>query len=258
MTDHPTTEPTPKQVALGAATFLLHAYSAGLHDMRPALAQALVKAVTVALTMGEWKPDVKYDVEPVDHPLRYATTTPDGQVAAGLASDEGDQTWRGYTIEPVSDETVVVLCRSDDACESELINGKGKHLTLGEAVDWAKEHAAAHDHDREIEERAAREDALRAGLGSAYYNLPYPIADKAPWNGQPMTAVEYPADGTQTEPSSEPRHGRTSHGHPCCGKAPSERPNAIARCGGVRMCKVCAAERDVIHGASSDQDGTAA
>lgn len=73
-----------------------------------------------------------------------------------------------------------------------------------------------------------------------------------PGTGKPMAAIERPADGTTSELSGEPEaHARTSHGHPCCGKAPSERPNAIARCGGPGMCKVCAAGRDAIHGATA-------
>lgn len=56
-----TDQPTPKQSAINAATHLLHSYSMGPDDLRPGVAAAIVKAVTVALATGEWSPDVKYD-----------------------------------------------------------------------------------------------------------------------------------------------------------------------------------------------------
>lgn len=44
-------------------------------------------------------------------------------------------------------------------------------------------------------------------------------------------------------------HGYTSHGHPCCGQCPvGGRPNMVARCGGVGMCKTCGTEASQMHG----------
>lgn len=109
-----------------------------------------------------------------------------------------------------------------------------------------------------------RTDVLNEETGAYAHGEDLPPFDgtevrEHPGTGKPVTGVEHPADGTLSpELSGESCHARTSHGHPCRDKAPSERPNFIARCGGVGMCKTCAANRDAIHGTSSEQDGAAA
>lgn len=60
--------------------------------------------------------------------------------------------WRDYTIEPTgrpSGIDTAVLCRSDDVCEDHRPNDTGRYLTLGEAVDWAVDHVAAHAEDQD-------------------------------------------------------------------------------------------------------------
>lgn len=56
-----------------------------------------------------------------------------------------EETWRQYTVErDSSDDGVSVLCREDDTCmENSGEDGvaASRYLTLGEAVQWAREHA---------------------------------------------------------------------------------------------------------------------
>jgi len=51
---------------------------------------------------------------------------------------------------------------------------------------------------------------------------------------------------------TDPRHGWTAHGHPCCGEAKvgdNRTGGERARCGRVGGCKECTAARDRLHGA---------
>lgn len=52
--------------------------------------------------------------------------------------------WRDYTLEPTDDGGVAALCRSDENCMDARLNDEGRHLTLGEAADWAQEHVRWH------------------------------------------------------------------------------------------------------------------
>lgn len=80
-------EQTPKQVAIDAATFLLHSYSMGDRDQRPWVAQAIVRAVTVALTTGKWANDVKYPTSDPD-PIGAAIEAERLRI---LGDEDGDQ-----------------------------------------------------------------------------------------------------------------------------------------------------------------------
>lgn len=55
----------------------------------------------------------------------------------------GDAEWRNFTIHTDwgNEQDVYVVCRLDDVCEEVIHNPDDRLLTLGEAVDWAKEHA---------------------------------------------------------------------------------------------------------------------
>lgn len=67
-------------------------------------------------------------------------------------------TWRDYTVENYGEGTydTCVVCRSDGGCEWLRSNADGRYLTLGEAVDAAKEHVAWHarqeleEHDHQL------------------------------------------------------------------------------------------------------------
>lgn len=59
------------------------------------------------------------------------------------AAPWADEAWREYTVEGLTAEGFV-LCRSHEDCEELITNKEDRYLTLGQAVEWAKAHAAAH------------------------------------------------------------------------------------------------------------------
>jgi hypothetical protein len=83
-------------------------------------------------------------VDPVEGEER---TWPNPQ-AEPADQPKADESWRDFTIHTDwgNEQDVYVACRLDDVCEEVKHNPDDTLLTLGEAVDWAKEHAASPFH----------------------------------------------------------------------------------------------------------------
>ncbi len=89
-------------------------------------------------------------------------------------------TWRDYTVHTGGADTpsgVVVVCRSVDECDEGEYNERGRHLTLGEAVDWAKRHAAEHAKG-EVEDEYTRlcPDGIDGADCEVPWHRPAPVA----------------------------------------------------------------------------------
>jgi hypothetical protein len=149
---------TPKQVATDAATFLLHSYSMGDRDQRPWVAQAIVQAVTVALTTGEWANDVKYPTTDRD-PIGAAIEAERVRI---LGDEDGDQEgildrFKIGTM-PASEERpkAIVFLHCDRACgmdgtttvlvTARDLDGNQDGVTLAELAHQALNHETA-DHN---------------------------------------------------------------------------------------------------------------
>ncbi len=82
--------------------------------------------------------------------LRLGWHPDDLRTLADRLTEQPDLAWRDYTLHPTPYEAdpdaISVLCRSDADCEEHLLSTEGRHLTLGEAADWAREHHASWMH----------------------------------------------------------------------------------------------------------------
>jgi hypothetical protein len=115
------------------------------------------------------------------HPLRYATTTPDGQVATGLVADELDrlraELAAALDLAETHKVTADVMTQSLKRVKGELKEERAKVLAVGTVHCWTNED----------DKRFVFADDLLAAL--------HPELAK-PGTGQPLPATVHPADGT--------------------------------------------------------------
>lgn len=125
---------------------VLH-YAGGAFD--PEHMRAIANLATEALNGGT--------IPPLPNPENIRTGTaawdtlvvPDEPYAPlPPVSDEPDERWRDFTVEPFALDdvpAVSLLCRADDMCEEQQTSLQDqRYATLGQWVDWAKGHAAQH------------------------------------------------------------------------------------------------------------------
>lgn len=210
---------TPKQVAIDAATFLLHSYSMGDREQRPWVAQAIVQAVTVALTTGRWANDVKYptsDPDPIGTAIEAETKRligiADDDFEEGAPDQYGllDRITVGVT--PANDVgNRMVYTRCDGGCGDKAggtlmliardFEGGQDGLTLAELAHGALRHIGE-EHDGEADWPVPAAAEMLPPVDTT-------VVREHPGTGQPMTPVGHPADGTWSPELSGEQGGDT-------------------------------------------------
>lgn len=117
---------------------------------------------------------------------------------------------------------------------------------FGVFVDLRDEGLGVHyasSHPIKVDAHLAASDAAARHPGAPVYVARRKVS-YSPWDElEPMRVPS-------VRPHLAKDHDYTGHGHPCCGKAPAERPDwvrAVAGCGGPGMCEQCADDRDETH-----------
>lgn len=150
-----TAEPAAHEVTLAEAA--QHAINVTLDAEQRRVAQAEREAERYRDQDATAEPADEDELVPHVEPVSAATIAGmaamshvrNREVFAPWDDDEpADEPWRDFTIHTDwgNEQDVYVACRLDDVCEEVKHNPDGTLLTLGEAVDWAKEHAASPFH----------------------------------------------------------------------------------------------------------------